>query len=265
MRLLFGSVPVGGVCVCAIAASPFSTSVVSYNPGTNPVSGYTNPLAAIGEPTRYTGVGVFPSAVTPFNPPFLSSEIVSIGAGGSLVLQFDQPVVNDAANPYGLDLLIFGNSFYEDLDYPTGTAGGTISAGHGLVDVSADGFNSLQVPGAPAHAELPPLGYADLTDPYATNPGNVLTDFTKPVNPAFNPVGLQFSQIAAAYNGSGGGSGVDIGAVGLPAIQFIRIRNPVGSPETVEIDAVSDVSPVPVPGTGVVLGAAALVISRRRR
>jgi hypothetical protein len=251
--------------VCAIAASPFSTSVVSYNPGSNPISGYTNPLAALGEPTRYTGVGVFPGAVTPFNPPFLPSEIVSIGEGGDLTLRFDQPVTHDPRNPYGIDLLIFGNCFYKDLDYPNGVAGDVISAGHGLVQVSADGAAWFNIPGAPADAPFPTLGYSDLTDPYSTVPGNVLSDFTRPVNPAFDPKGHTFSEIVAAYAGSGGGSGVDIGPTGLSAIQYVRIVNPVGSGATVEIDAVSDVSPVPGPGACVVFGAAALSYSRRRR
>jgi len=249
----------------ACASNPFSTSVVSYFPGSNPVPGYTNPNSALGEPTRYTGVGVFPSAVTPFNPPFLSSEVVSIGVGGSLTLRFDQPVTNDPQNPFGIDLLVFGNAFYNDSSYPLGIVDGIVSAGRGQVDVSADGTHWFTVPGLPADAEFPTLGYSDLTDPYALDPGSVLSDFTRPVDPAFSAMGKTFAQLVAAYNGSGGGSGIDFASTGLSAIQFVRIINPLTSSVTVEIDAVSDVSSVPTPGACVVLGAAALLVSRRRR
>lgn len=249
----------------AYASNPFTSSVISYFPGTNPIPGYTDPKSALGEPTRYTGVGIFPGAVTPFNPPYLKNEIVSIGAGGSITLRFDQPVSDDPSNPYGVDLLIFGNAFYKDLNYPAGVVDGVVSAGHGYVDVSVDGISWFTVTGRPADAEFPTLGYSDLTDPYALDPGSVLSDFTRPVNPALNTMGLNFAQLIAAYNGSGGGSGIDLAGTGLSAVQFIRIRNPVGASATVEIDAVTDVSPVPTPGACVVLGAAALLGSRRRR
>lgn len=249
----------------ACASNPFATSVVSYVPGSNPVTGFTNPSSALGEPTRYTGVGVFPSAVTPFNPPFLGSEVVSLGVGGSLTLRFDQPVTNDPQNPFGVDLLVFGNAFYNDSTYPLGIASGVISGGHGQVDVSVDGTNWFTVPGLPADAEFPTLGYSDLTDPYAVNPGSVLSDFTRPVDPSFNAMGKNFAQLVAAYNGSGGGSGIDFAITGLSSIQFVRITNPLTSSVTVEVDAVSDVSSVPTPGACVVLGAAAVLVSRRRR
>ncbi len=253
---LYGALILGAASA-ALAGNPLANSVVSYFPGSNPVPGYTDPNSALGDPTRYTGVGVFPSAVTPFNPPFLGSEVVSIGVGGSLTLRFDQPIANDPLNPYGVDLLIFGNAFYNDASYPSGIVDGIVSAGRGQVDVSMDGTNWFTVPGRPADAEFPTLGYTDLTDPYALSPGNVLSDFTRPVNPALNTAGMTFAQLVAAYNGSGGGSGVDLASVGLPVIQFVRIVNPAGSNTTVEIDAVTDVSSVPTPGACVVLGAAA--------
>src|SRR5947209_3693773 len=90
---------VAGLAGCAAGAysyplSSFGASVVTYSPGTGSVSGYNDPSTALGEPTRYTGVGVFPGAVTPFNPAYLATEIVSIGRGGSLTLAFDHPVLD---------------------------------------------------------------------------------------------------------------------------------------------------------------------------
>lgn len=245
-------------------ADDFASQLISYNAGTNPAAGYTNPSAALGEPTRFTGVGIFPGAVTPFNPPWMTSEIVSLGASGSIVLRFDQPITNDAAHPYGLDLLIFGNAGYIDLNYPQGqTSGALFGAGHGRVEVSADGEDWRLLPAAEADAAFPTLGYADLADPYATTPGSVLSDFTHPVNPAFNPAGLSYAQLLAGYAGSGGGTGIDIAASGLTAISFIRITNPSPT-DTVEIDALSRVAPIPAPSIALVL-VPALAAPRRRR
>jgi hypothetical protein len=244
----------------AIAADPWAAHVVSYVEGAGVGAGFNNPASALGEPTRFTGVGVFPGAVTPFNPAYMAGEIVSIGAGGSLTLRFDAPVADDPANPFGIDLLIFGNAGYIDTNFPTGTAGPLFSAGGGLVEVSADGLAWQPVVGAVADGAFPTLGYSDLTDPFALNPGTILSDFTKPVDPAFNPTGLAFGAIVAGYSGSGGGSGIDLSTTGLASILYVRISN-TGT-GTVEIDAVSDV--IPSPSSVALLGIAGLFAARRR-
>jgi hypothetical protein len=255
------------VFVAPALADDFASQLISYTPGTNPVPGFTTPAAALGEPTRFTGVGVFPGAVTPFNPPWMISEIVSLGTGGSLVVRFDQPITNNPAHPYGQDLLIFGNAGYVDLNFPQGqTSGALFSAGRGRVEVSADGLDWRLLPGAEADAAFPTLGYADLTDPYATDPGAALSDFTRPVDPGFNPAGLSFPQLAAAYAGSGGGTGIDIAASGLASISFIRITN-LSLTDTVEIDALSRVAPIPAPATVLLafVGAGAILSRPRAR
>ncbi len=253
-----------GLGVRALGAGPWASQVVSYVEGTGIQPGYNVPGSALGEPTRFTGVGSFPGAVTPFNPAFLASEVVSVGTGGHLVLRFDAPVANDPLNPFGVDLLIFGNTGYIDGAFPGGVASGVFGAGNGSVEVSADGVNWFLVPGAGADSPFPTLGYLDLSDPYATTAGSVPSDFTRPVDPALNPMGLNFAQIVVAYAGSGGGTGIDLASVGLAAISFVRIANGAAG-VTVEIDALADVAPVPVPG---VLVAFALLVpawGRRRR
>src|SRR6185369_8924378 len=87
------------------ACAQFASAVVSYDHGTGFAANFTNASAALGAPTSG-------SSVTPFAPPFSTSQIVSIGAGGSLTLQLSTPIVNNPANPFGIDLLIFGNSFF---------------------------------------------------------------------------------------------------------------------------------------------------------
>src|SRR5256885_2119017 len=88
-----------------ITKAQFASGVISYNPGSGFGPNFTNSSAALGAPASGGGI-------TPFAPPFSSSQIVSIGAGGSLTLQFNTPIINNPANPYGIDMMIFGNSFF---------------------------------------------------------------------------------------------------------------------------------------------------------
>lgn len=250
----------------AIAADPWADRVISYVSGTGVDPFYKEPLTALGSPERFTGEGIFPGCVTPFNPAWGSNEIVSIGPGGSLVLAFDEPVMNDPLNPFGVDLLVFGNSGLIDFDFPNGSAGAYFGSNPlGIIEVSPDGLDWRQISGARPEGRYPTLGYADLTDPYALTPGSIFTDFTRPVNPAYNPIGQNFSQIVAAYGGSGGGEPIDIGSVGFSHIFFVRFSLPAGASGTVEIDAVSTVSPIPAPASLVILASAGVAASRRRR
>src|ERR1041385_1106380 len=86
----------------------FATAVASYTPGTNFSPGFTNASAALGEPSRVTP-GPFGGPVDFFDPPYLASQLVSIGAGGSLTVQFSRPVINHPDNRFGIDFVIFGN------------------------------------------------------------------------------------------------------------------------------------------------------------
>lgn len=262
-------VPVGlALASCATLAndamgdSPFASSVVSYSEGTGAGS-FIDPNAALGSPTRYTGVQYgFPGSVTPFNPSFDPGETVTLGLGGSLVVAFDHAVTNDPSNPFGIDLLVFGNSFFWDpiAFSPTAKA---LSAEGGTISVSQDGLIWHTIIGSAADGLWPTLGYADETNDFGGAPGQILTDFTRPVDPAFSWLDKSAAEIIAGYNGSGGGTGVDIGSVGLDWIRFVKVTSTTPG-LTPEIDAFSDVSPIPTPASGLALVAAALVRRRRR-
>jgi len=235
-------------CLCLGGPDdPFADSILGYEPGANPAPGYTDPSSALGSPERFTGEGVFPGVVSPFNPPFGPDEIVSIGVGGMLVVQFDTPVTDDPANPYGIDLLVFGNAFFLDEAYPAGVVGGLFDDNGGVIEVSVDCEHWVVVSGVAADGPMPTLGWLD-AGPYDDAPGVVPSSFTRPCDPGLSPgdlTGLVHDDVVTAYEGSGGGAGIDLGAVGLAAISCVRITNP-GDPQTdpnIEIDALSDVTP----------------------
>ena len=257
----------------AIAADPWADHVVSYVQGTgvgndfvtgNPIN---NPLTALDEPTRFTSDPAnFGGPTTPFSSAYRDDEIVTIGAGGSLTLQFDEPVVDHPLNPFGVDLLVFGNAFYS-IDFGTFLATGAVDDDGGSIEVSANGVDFFPVTGS-ADGAFPTVGYLDVTEPFPSADGAVLSDFTKPVNPAAlsNVTGMNTAQIIAAYDGSGGGLGVDISSTGLASISFVRFTNPLGSLKTPEIDAVADVRAVPEPATiGMLAIAATSVAAMRQR
>lgn len=249
----------------ALATNPWADSVVSYAAGAGANPSFLTPASSLGEPTRFTGVGVFPGAVTPFNAPFLGSELTQIAPGGQLTVRFDEPVVNDPLNPFGIDLLVFGNSFFWDPATFEPVAR-ELSADGGVIEVSPDGIAWSTVPSALADGLWPTMGYSDITDPFSSAAGNIPTDFTKPINPALASAWLNadLATLLPLYNGSGGGSGVDIGALGLSSISFVRVTVPTSATLAIEIDAFSDVTAIPAPASALAFPAL-LLLGRRRK
>lgn len=252
-----------GPVVVAIGSHPWGSEVVRYVMGEGVSEGYDDPLAALGEPTRYTGrIFGFPGAVTPFNPAFDPGELVTVGRGGELVVRFARAVWDDPSNPFGIDLLIFGNAGFIDADYPNGVAGPLFGAEPGLIEVSQDGEDWQPIPGVGADGMFPTLGYLDLAGPYREAPGAVFSNFQRPVDPTFNPIGRTFAEIVAAYDGSGGGAGVDIGVTGLAWIQYVRVTNGMNAGGGLQIDGFAA---VPSPGAVLILAGAAVMRRRRGR
>ncbi len=245
--------PIAGMAMFALAAglaiaeSPYAVEVVDFEPGRGAVPGYDQPTAALGEPSRTTGWSWAPETVTPFQPAWLPTQIVSLGAAGSITLAFDHDVLDDPRNPFGVDLIVFGNAFCTDPSYPVGVCGAFVAEG-GRIDVSPDGLTWSTIPDLDADAAFPTMGYAD-SGPYDTSPGLEPTDFTRPVDPMLTAslAGMSHLDIRSVYDGSGGGVGIDLSTVGLPSIRFVRIVNDAGI-TTPEIDAVADVAAGGIPG-----------------
>jgi hypothetical protein len=242
------------------AAPRCATSVVSYSAGAGTGASYRSPQSALGEPSRFTGAGIEPGAVTPFRPPFLPTEVVSVGRGGHLVLAFDEPVTDDPRNPHGIDLIVYGNSFCADLAYPAGIAGWSYAEG-GRIELSADGLAWSPVPAAEADGGLPTLAWTDV-GPYDAEPGELPTAFDVPVDPAVTPdsvLGLDWGTLVASYGGGAGGTRIDLAAAGLATARFVRISVAADAAYVPEVDAVVAVRPAPpspdLDGDGAVDGA----------
>jgi hypothetical protein len=267
------------VCWASLASShawgQYAAGLVSYNPGATPASGFTTPTSALGSPERLTGEGSFPGVVSPFNPPFLSSEIVSVGEGGHIILRLSHYAIPQAAGP---EIGVFENLGLIDTNYPSGVAGSPAMA-FGIdtasVDVSADGANWVSL--GDVTFDIPANGYADLTEPFAGVAGNMPSDFQEPFTgslssfdglPYFDAGGPDMREL---LTGSGGGKWLDISGAGLPQVGFIRFSVAddfnSGSQLNFELDAVSisraamGAVVVPEPTFSLLLGFASLAFA----
>ena len=259
-------------------------SVESYDAGTTPAfGGYINPATALGSPERFTGEGVFPGAVSPFNSPFLNTELVSIGEGGHLTLRLSHEVTPDATGP---ELGVFTNVGIIDVDNdfsnPAATASaspvGAFGVDSALVEVSEDGlaWTSLGL----QQFDIPTSGYTDLTNPFSATPGSVNSSFDQPFSGVLDDfANLDYynggaTDVLDVLGGSGGGTWLDISATGLSQISWIRFSVADDNNGSVdlnfELDAVTISATalgatVPEPSSLVLLSISLLVVGSRRR
>ncbi|MCH8969393.1 MAG: hypothetical protein IIA66_09795 [Planctomycetes bacterium] len=261
-------------CLCCSEASAwfdYASKVVEYVPGegigVDFIDGqpFNNPETALGRPTVDTtgdGFNIPLDESVPLvavNSAFRSFEMVSIGIGGHLTLTFDHPVQDDPCNPYGIDFIIFGNSFHisgggqpwANGDPNDTVVSGALFAEPALVSVSQDGMSWFTFFDGPfADDFAPTLGRIYDPENYDPELGKwnewwgQPTDPTQPLDPDLVPAnlgGLSVADAAEYYDGSAGGTGFDLAALGLDWIQYVRIEpNGSGIPE---IDAVADVAP----------------------
>lgn len=230
----------------------FADAALSYDPGAGFAAGYTNVSSALGAPA-------LGSSVNPMSPPFAKSQLISIGAGGEITLQMDTPITDNAADPYGLDFIIFANSFFV-ANGGSGlneTTSGSLyyHPASTLIQVSPDDVNwyTLNPALVPQPGEwFPSCGGGNPQIP--VNPALASTDFA----------GMTLGQIESLYDGSAGGTGYDLewaqdadgGSADLSSADYVRIEVESG---VLDMDAVS-VVPEPSAFALISLGAALLAL-----
>ncbi len=254
----------------------FALEVTSYDDGG--VSSHKDPCAALGRPSvdvDYFGVN---RPVVPVYAAWEEDQVVKIGFGGHLTLKFSHRVGDDKNNPYGVDFIVFGNTFqrigggtnweYQDPAAVT-IASDDVFAEPGLVSVSQDGetWYSFDDPNLPrADTFAPTLGRTyDPNSTLATYSGwenqwwGDVTNPTVPLDPNLTSadfVGRTVAEMCTIYGQSAGGTGFDL--QDLPAadfaaltvdeqtgrrwIQYVKVEYTESILYETEIDAVADVS-----------------------
>lgn len=230
----------------SVRAAGFAAEVISYSAGTTPTSGFTNSAAALGSPERFTGEGVFPSVVSPFSPPYLDTELVSIGENGHLTLRLSNYAL---PLPGGPEIGVFTNVGIADEAFPNGQAGSPpfiFGGGSASVEVSEDGV--FWVPLGESLFDVPTNGNQDV-GPFSETPGTVLSDFSQPFTGNLSSfAGLTYASasefdILDLLAGSGGGTWLDISSSGLSQVGYIRFSvaddGDIFQGQNFELDAVS--------------------------
>lgn len=259
-------------------ANDFAVECVSYTPGVGIGSDwltyywqgvyvyYNNPLVALGRPTIDTTGDKVPSGwgyinyhetapVVNVYPACRTDEVVSIGYSGQITLKFNHPVADDENNPYGIDLIVFGNARkycngWDNRDPATFLPDPEYAEEFGIVSVSPDGQNWYTYEEGPfADNYAPTLGRvydpanADTSIGAWNHWWGEPTDPTLPLNPSVTIAavnGKTVAQTAILYGKSAGGTGFDIAQSGFTSIQYVKIES--NGEDISEVDAISDVS-----------------------
>jgi hypothetical protein len=237
-------------------ASPYATEVVAWE-GQLGGEPYHDPNAVLGSPTRR-----FLDPWSMEGPPVHRVKLVesayntdadgnplltTLKDGASITVKFDHMVLDDPQNPFGIDLLVFGNASYANNSFVSDLTNmnecqliGEIYDEPTTVSVSQDGktwYTFTDGPFADSSFPTNAYGWDEEKAVWTDQP----SDFTKPVDPALETTlaagGITAARAIELYAGSGGGTGFDIGKLGLDWIQYVRVTGRGG-----EIDAFSDVS-----------------------
>jgi hypothetical protein len=233
----------------------FADSMLSHESGTGFAAGFTNASAALGAPA-------LGSSVTPLSPPFAKTQLVSIGAGGEITLQMSSPILNTPANPYGLDFIIFANSFFiqNGGSGQSATTSGSLffHQNSALIQVSEDDVNWYTL--NPALAPVPGEWFPTYGG------GNPLLPVDPSLMNSADFAGLTLAQVESLYNGSAGGTGYSLAwaqdsggnSVDLTSVDYVQIDVESG---VLDLDAVS-VVPEPATWAMVFVGAGLFFYSR---
>lgn len=180
---------------------PFADRVVAFAPGPGATFGHSKLPGVVLGPPKGNGAGAG------------GLDVVSLGAGGQIVLAMDDLAIADGPGP---DLLVFENAFVGFADPAT-------------VEVSLDGATWLAFPCDPGDAAGGYPGCAGVT-PVLSHPDNGISP-TEPV--------------------VAGGDAFDLAELGLASARFVRLTDCLGNPAQApsagfDLDAIAAIHTTPV-------------------
>jgi len=247
--------PAGTYTVYVANTNDFAVQVVSAS-DLDSASPYNDPAAVLDRPTlqfydSWVGGDYRVSVINPaFNvAPNGSNVLAEIKNGGQITVKLGRKVCADPDHPYGVDLMVYGYSFFSDFTtYSTNLSAATLAGskifGHAtVVSVSQDGTNWVALPAVGALFPENAYRWDDASMAWTDEAQNP----TKPLNPFLYTndfAGQTVAGILDAFGGAEGGTGYSLSGSGLPWIQYVQIQ-PGGGDYTV-IDALAAAAPAVV-------------------
>jgi hypothetical protein len=238
----------------------FAVQIISTN-NIDTASPYNDPTAILNRPTLQffdPYDGDVTDRVSIIDPPYNltpagSKVITEIKSGGQITVEMGRKIYDDPNNPYGTDLIVYGNSFFsafgtsgtvsDETDLNTATLSSGIYGHATIVSVSQDGINWYTYG---TTSVLFPDNAFRWDDPNASWTYEQMNP-TKPLNPFIYTNNFAGQTVASGLDqfiGAAGGTGYDLKASGFPWIQYVRVQPGPGT-YTV-IDAIAAVDPVVV-------------------
>ncbi len=226
----------GGWAPLPESVAAFADRVIAFESGTTATvtfdgQPFNQTESALGAPESFTGENTeFASVVSPFNPPFLTDQIVSIGENGHVTLRLSHYAIPADNGP---EIGVFTNAGLVETDFPNGQAAETILPNDGVtsfgmdqavVEVSENGTHFVTLNGGlPILFDIPTNGFTDTVSPFDTMPGSVKSDPFKPFLGRLSEFnGLNYGQMLSLLDSSAGGTWLDISETGLSRVGFIR-------------------------------------------
>lgn len=230
-RGLLVLIPVAAPSV--VAAAQFASGVPQFAEGnfkTFTDAHYTNTAAALGMPSPVVGAETaFAGILSPFNSHYETDELLGFGRGGSVTLEFAQPMAVTGGPQIG----IFTNAALVDAAFPAGNAGAAAKTyaadeyGERTAVVEVAGNSGSFVSLGRVVFNAPTNLFADATDPYQFPPpaaaptASFDSPFTQPLS-AFN--GRDFAGVLDVLDGSAGGTWLTVPLdLGLTDIRYVRL------------------------------------------
>jgi hypothetical protein len=253
--------PDGTYAAYVCNTNDFGIQVISTN-NIDPTYPYNDPLAVLGRPTlkfidHFGGNQIDRSKIV--EPPYWTDPntnpvITEISSGGQITVKLGRKIYDDPNNPYGVDFIVYGNSFFSAsggsgfISDATDLSMVNLSSSPGghptTVSVSQDGVNWFSYPSQPTLFPDNAYRWDDTNAAWTEEKMNP----TKPLNPFIYTNNFSGQSVALGLDqfvGAAGGSGYDLKTSGLPWIQYVRLQTDTVGDYTV-IDAIGAVDPVAV-------------------
>ena len=286
-RAAFVAAVTGSACITNAAytfdPNDFAVEVVS-STGLANTTPYNTPQAVLGRPTMRFNNSANPNVTDlrraklvegVFNTgPAGEKLITTIAAGTQVTVRMGRAVTDDPLNPFGVDFIVFGNSFFagsggfigDDANLNLDTLGGTLFAENTKVSVSPDNVSWYTYDSGPyADSAFPTNSY--LWNSATASWREIESNPTLPVNPSLlaSVAGKTAGNVLdTIYKGSAGGTGFDLAATGFSSIQYIKVQGVAGFSGG-EVDAFADVRASAVVPEPMTAGAIAIGFSLARR